>query len=278
MEWGVATVLIVAGVGLVAGVLGGLLVVWGSTVMIPALVVLFGQDRTAGMNQHLYQAAAMAVNVAVALPAAWRHRKAGAMRVDVLRWLLPGALVCILVGVALSNLVADPVWLGRLLAAFLVYVIYVNVRKLLAKPTAAGDGDDGAGAAAAMSGGARAKAAGIGGAMGTVAGLLGIGGGALAVPMQQVLLGLPLRACIANSSAVICVTAGVGAVAKLSTLPAGQSAGVALGIAGVLAPTAIVGGLIGATLTHRLPLRVVRGVFVALMLVAAWKLAALPWG
>ncbi|MEM6334450.1 MAG: sulfite exporter TauE/SafE family protein [Planctomycetota bacterium] len=270
MEWGVATVLMVAGIGLAAGVLGGLLGVGGSTVMIPALVVLFGQDRAAGMNQHVYQAAAMAVNVAVAVPAAWRHRRAGAMRADVLRWLLPGALACIFVGVALSNLVADPVWLGRLLAAFLVYVIYVNVRKLLAKPSM-GTGE--AAEKTALSGGARARAAGIGGAMGTVAGLLGIGGGALAVPMQQVWLGLPLRACIANSSAVICVTAGLGAVAKLSTLPEGQSAGVALGIAAVLAPTAIVGGLIGATLTHRLPLGVVRGVFVALMVAAAWKLA-----
>jgi uncharacterized membrane protein YfcA len=261
------------GVGLLAGTLGGLLGVGGSVVMIPAMVMLFGQDRSAGLNQHVYQSAAMAVNVAVALPAAWRHRRAGATRADVLGWMLPAALGCIFVGVWLSNRVSDPAWLARLLAAFLIYVIYLNARKLVAgRPTTAGV-DGASGVRAGLTGGQRARAGGVGAAMGTVAGLLGIGGGALAVPMQQVFLRLPLRSCIANSSAVICVTAGFGAAAKLSSLPAGLSVATALTIAAVLAPTAIVGGLIGASLTHRLPLRTVRVVFIALMAVAAWKLA-----
>ncbi|MEM9252627.1 MAG: sulfite exporter TauE/SafE family protein [Planctomycetota bacterium] len=256
MDWGLATLCGLVGVGLVAGVLGGLLGVGGSVVMIPALVILFGQDRTPGMNQHLYQAAAMAVNVAVAVPAAWRHRRAGAMRWGVIKWLLPTALVMIFVGVGLSNLVTDPVWLGRLLAAFLVYVIVMNVGKLLARRGAATDGVDLKGE---LRGADRWRAAGIGGVMGTTAGLLGLGGGGLAVPMMHTFLRLPLRVCIANSAAVMCVTAGLGAAAKMSTLPEGLSAGRALLIAAVLAPTAIAGGLIGASLTHRLPIRVVGG-------------------
>ncbi|MEO0964681.1 MAG: sulfite exporter TauE/SafE family protein [Planctomycetota bacterium] len=269
-----AAIAALAGVGLVAGVLGGLLGVGGSVVMIPALVILFGQDRTPGMNQHLYQASAMAVNVAVAVPAAWRHHKAGAMRWGVIKWLLPAALVMIFVGVGLSNLVTDPVWLGRLLAAFLVYVIVMNVGKLAARRGQATDGVDLKGE---LRGADRWRAGGIGGVMGTTAGLLGLGGGGLAVPLMQTFLRLPLRVCIANSAAVMCVTAGLGAAAKMSTLPEGLSAGRALLIAAVLAPTAIAGGLIGASLTHRLPIPVVRVVFVALMAVAAWRLAALPW-
>jgi len=278
-ELGVWAIAALAGVGLAAGTLGGLLGVGGSVVMIPTLVILFGQDRVAGMNQHLYQASAMAVNVAVALPAAWRHRRAGTMRWGVLKWLMPAALGCIFVGVWLSNLVTDPVWLGRLLAGFQVYVIVVNVQKLMgsrgggADRAAQADGVDQRGE---LAGRDRVRAGGIGAAMGTAAGLLGIGGGGLAVPMQQVWLRLPLRVCIANSSAVICLTAGFGAVAKMSTLPAGLSAATAGTIAAVLAPTAIVGGLLGASLTHRLPLGVVRVVFIGLMAVAAWKLAALP--
>ncbi|MEM9252671.1 MAG: sulfite exporter TauE/SafE family protein [Planctomycetota bacterium] len=270
--WAIAALV---GVGLVAGTLGGLLGVGGSVVMIPALVILFGQDRVAGMNQHLYQAAAMAVNVAVAVPAAWRHRRAGAMRWGVIQWLLPAALVMIFVGVGLSNLVTDPVWLGRLLACFLVYVIAMNVVKLLRRGAAGrSDGVDKPGP---LRGADRWRAGGIGVAMGTTAGLLGLGGGGLAVPLMQTFLRLPLRVCIANATAVMCVTAGLGAMAKLATLPEGLSAGRALLIAAVLAPTAIAGGLIGASLTHRLPLRVVRVVFVLLMAAAAWRLAALPW-
>lgn len=285
----------VAALGLVAGTLGGMLGVGGSVVMIPGLVFILG--RPTGVEQHLYQASAMIANVAVAVPAALRHRKAGAMTPRALRWMLPGALVCVVLGVTLSNLPVfagkdGGVWLGRLLAVFLVYVIYANVRKLI--PPGGGrfsgpshlqkthpdhEPDDGSRATPG-------RGLAVGSIMGTIAGLLGIGGGAVAVPLQQTLMRLPLRKCIANSSAVICVSAAVGAIYKNATL--GQHAmppqflhvdpytwadGLTLGL--ILAPTAWVGGRLGAALTHRLPLRTIRAAFIALMLAACWKMAAL---
>jgi hypothetical protein len=91
--------------GLAAGTLGGMLGVGGSVIMIPVLVILFGQgDRHAGFNQHLYQAAAMIVNLAVLLPATRRHYQAGAIQPMALKRIIPFAAVFILVGVALSNL------------------------------------------------------------------------------------------------------------------------------------------------------------------------------
>jgi len=65
---------VLALIGLAAGALGGLLGIGGSIIMIPALAIFLGDD------QHLYQAAAMVVNIAVALPAAIRHKRAGALR------------------------------------------------------------------------------------------------------------------------------------------------------------------------------------------------------
>ena len=114
----------VAVLGLVAGTLGGMLGVGGSTLMLPGLVFILG--RPTGTEQHLYQASAMIANVAVSVPAALRHRKAGAMTPAALRWMMPAALVCVVIGVALSNLPIfagqdGGVWLGRLLAVFLVY-------------------------------------------------------------------------------------------------------------------------------------------------------------
>ena len=279
----------VGAIGLIAGTLGGLLGVGGSVVMIPGLVLLLGRPH--GVEQHLYQAAAMVANVAVAIPATLRHRQAGTMVPGVIRWMLPAAVVCIVLGVWLSNLPvfagrSGGVWLGRVLAVFLVYVAVVNVLKLRgnsrrATPAEDDDEEEAQGVSRPSGAVSPARSALVGTIMGTAAGLLGIGGGALATPLQQTLMRLPLRRCIANSSAVMCGSAALGAVYKNATLgqhavpavPLDWRVGLTLGL--LLAPTAWLGGRLGAGLTHRLPLRTVRAAFIALMLVAAWRMAAL---
>lgn len=272
------TIGIIAAVGLLAGTLGGMLGVGGSVIMIPALALLFGQDKTPGFNQHLYQAAAMIVNVAVALPAARRHYRSGTMSVAALKFMLPAALLLILVGVWTSNLpifssngeAAGPVLLGRVMAAFLLYVIGLNIYRMIRPAAERATLDD---AAAYIT---KPRGLTVGSIMGFVAGLLGIGGGAVSVPLQQVLLKLPLRSCIANSSAIICLTAGFGAIFKNATLSQHSLHWQdSLLIAALLSPTALVGGHLGAHLTHVFPVRIVRVIFIALMILAAWKMAAL---
>jgi len=239
--------------------------------MIPGLTMLLGR------HQHLYQAAAMVANVAVAVPAAMRHHRAGATVSRVLRWMLPAALVFVLVGVWVSNLPLfegqdGGIWLGRVLAGFMAYVIYVNVRRLFAARKDGYSGESLERAALSPVGSGT-----VGAMMGTTAGLLGVGGGAIAVPMQQILLRLPLRNAIANSSAVMCVSATLGAIYKIGSLDQhGYGWGNALVLAGLLAPTCWIGGRIGAALTHRLPVRQVRVAFIGLMLVAMWKMANIP--
>ncbi|MBI1337066.1 MAG: TSUP family transporter [Phycisphaera sp.] len=273
-------------IGLLGGVLGGMLGVGGSVIMIPGLTMALGP------NQHLYQAAAMIANVAVSIPAALRHRRSGMMLPHVLKWMLPAAVVFILVGVWASNLElfrssSGEQRLRRVFALFLVYVIYVNVVRLV-RPRSSSDSDLTLDPVEVRENTRKTatpvRCGVVGSVMGTIGGLLGIGGGAVAVPMQQVLLRLPLRSCIANSSMVICVSAAIGAIYKNMTLgqhvvpsePASVlSWSDSVMIAAVLAPTAWVGGRLGASLTHRLPLRVVRIAFVVLMIVAAWKMAGL---
>jgi len=282
--YAIPELLAIAGLGLAAGTLGGMLGVGGSVLMIPGLVFILG--RPTGVEQHLYQAAAMIANVAVSVPAALRHRRAGAMTPAALRWMLPAALGCVVLGVWLSNLPVfagqdGGTWLGRLLAVFLVYVIVVNVQKLRQPSASPSTGPSNT---EDLSGATPQRGLTVGAVMGTLAGLLGIGGGAVAVPLQQTLMRLPLRRCIANSSAVICVSAAVGAIYKNATLarwpvPDGAEPitwGQGITLALLLAPTAWAGGRLGASLTHRLPLRAIRGAFVALMVVAAWKMADLP--
>ena len=257
-------ILITALVGLAAGVLGGMLGIGGSIIMIPALALLFpGRGPDA---QHLFQASAMAANVAVSLPAAIRHARAGAVRRDVLVWLLPAGLVAILFGVWLSNQL-DGLTLRRLFAGFLLYLAFQEIVRVYRKKP------DHTPAGSRVT---PVRAGAVGTVLGSAAGLLGIGGGILAVPLAQWLCRLPLRQAIAASSATMCLTAGVGAAVKISTLPAHhQSPADALIIAAALAPMAIAGSWVGASLTHRLPIVTMRGALAILLLLAAWRMSGL---
>ncbi|MCK4872638.1 MAG: sulfite exporter TauE/SafE family protein [Phycisphaerales bacterium] len=260
-------IIIILAIGLVAGTLGGLLGIGGSIIMIPGLTVILGN------NQHLYQAAAMVVNCAVALSATMRHNKAGVVRRDVVIPMLPVALLAILAGVLLSDQFSGDI-LRRVFAAFLIYVALINAWKLLRKADAANHPP-------------QTERIGMGRLiplaiiMGGSAGLLGIGGGIITVPLMQVILRLPLRQCIGSTAAVMCMTAPVGAALKLYNLHAvhdaagDATAARALLIAAILIPTAIIGARIGAHLTHTLPLVYVRAVLVLLLIAASLRMAGI---
>jgi len=258
--------------GLMAGLLGGLLGVGGSVIMIPGATFLLKP------NQHVYQAAAMIANIAVAIPATMRHHKAGAILKDVVKWMAPVAIVSVFIGVMASNLpifhgVEGGIWLGRILALFLAWEVGVNILKIT-RPA----GDHPAAQLPVHTHVTPARSSLVGGVMGFIGGLLGIGGGAMAVPLQQSILKLPLKNAIANSSACMVLSALTGAIYKNLTLPQqGHAMTDGLMLAAMLAPTCWIGGHIGAKLTHSLPIRQVRIAFVIVMAVFAWKMAAIPW-
>ena len=274
----VPTIAALVAIGLGAGLFGGMLGIGGSLIMIPGMVILFGTGRKdPSFNQHLYQAAAMIVNLCVAIPATYRHHQHKAINYRVLRPMIPAAMFMILIGVWVSNLpvfAADasghggPVLLGRLLALFMLYVIFQNIRRLKQPNQSEAALPERQQRITAP----RASAAGA--TTGLIAGLLGIGGGAVAVPLQQVLMRLDLRNCIANSAALICLTAGFGALYKNLTLAQhGLAVTDSLTLAAALAPTAIAGGFLGGRLTHTVPKRGLRIAFIGLLIAAAIKLA-----
>lgn len=247
--------------GLFAGALGGLVGVGGSVVIIPFLTVVMGR------NQHLSQAAAMIINVFVAAASVVRHHKADAVRWDVVVRMLPAGVVLILVGVEVSNGLHARI-LQQIYGAFLLYVIAFNIMKLIEERRTATE------QVAVRVGWLPVSV--TGGSMGFVAGLLGIGGAPVAIPLLQRVSHLPLRQAIASSSAVMVLTAIVGAVGKNLTL--GQvvdsNGGMptmhqSLLLAAGLAPTAVIGALIGAGLTHRIPVTWVRVAFTLLMIWAS---------
>ncbi len=258
--------IILAGlIGLAAGVVGGLSGIGGSMVMLPGLAIVFGYagDPTHG-RQHLYQAAAMAVNVVVAGAAAMEHHRAGTVRRDLVVGLLPAMAAGMIAGVLISNQV-DGRTLARILAAFIAcYCLYSLWRALLPHH------DDPRGPERTS----RVKTSIVGSLAGLVGGLVGLGGGVVTVPALQVLERIPLRQAISASAATMWMTALIGSAIKLGSLPSlGQSPVDALVLIGAMAPCAVGGAIMGARLTHGLPLRAVRLVVSLLLLLAAARMA-----
>ncbi len=256
-------------IGLLAGGFGGMLGIGGSILMIPAMMIVLGADL------HVYQGAAMIVNFFVVVPATFQHVRRGAVMPEIVRTTIPTAAIAVLFGVALSESGwfrgPNEIWLSRLFGVFLWYEAGYNLWRAAA----------GRGPVATATGVPPARvpwwkaAVLVGIPTGLIGGLLGVGGGILAVPTQQIFLRIPLRQAIANSSATIVCLSAIGATFKnIKLVSQGMTIDRTLGLAAVLIPTAVIGGYWGARLTHKMPVRVLRLVLVVIMAYAGWRLIA----
>ena len=259
-------------IGLLAGFVGGLLGVGGSTIIIPALIIYLSYTAQGytGQSQHLLQAAAMICNVFIAAPSIYAHRRANAIMADVIVWLIPSALAGIFMGVAVSNsryfARHNGKYLATGLAIFMAYVIVYNLIRFFSKTKLTDEYEKNPPPLPPW------KIICVGVPMGLTAGLLGIGGGILCVPAQQLLLKLPLRRAIANSAVTIVFSAFFGAIYKNLTLPShGLEVNSSLRLAAMLIPTAIIGSYLGGWLTHILPRQVLRIVFIVFMTAVCWR-------
>lgn len=262
--------LLLVPVGLIAGLLGGLLGVGGSVIMIPAMYMIFGPD------QHTHQAAAMIVNFFVAVPATLQHRRAGAVLWPILRGMIPLSLIGVVIGVYLGGgpwfRGSNEVYLSQCFGLFLLYVAVYNVRKLVSRKQLA---DIDRSMVEQIPWWKSALIVGL--PTGLVGGLLGVGGGAIAVPLQQIFLRMPLRRAIANSACTIVPLSLLGASYKnLSNWRHGDPVLESIHLAVLLIPTALIGGYIGGRLTHRIPRRALRVAFILLMCYGGYKLLNRP--
>ena len=263
--------LILAAIGVVMGFFGGLLGIGGSVVMIPALVFAFGE------NQHLYQASAMICNFFVGASAVLVHRKAKVLLGDVVKWLVPAAAVGVIIGVGISNSSVfargNSYLLARLFGVFALYVILYNFL-MFGKARGGAEGFE-------VSGTHRSVPLTIlcGFLTGVPAGILGIGGGIICIPAQQLFLKMPLKRAISSSAATIASIALLGALYKnLTLLEHGIAITESLRIAVFVMPGAILGAFCGSRAMHKLPADIVRAVFVLLNILACYKLLTVPAG
>jgi len=256
--------IIFMGIGLVMGLLGGLIGIGGGVVMIPGMVLFFGE------NQHLYQAATMICAFAVSCSAVIAHRKAQAIVPDVIKWLLPASAMGAIAGVTLSNFKffqgPNSYLLARAFGVFLVYVAVVSIFKLV-RPNEKIDGR----VPKVKDRAAKSLAAGM--ITGTCSGMLGIGAGSVTTILQQLFLKMPLKKAMSNSAAVIICSTFVGAIYKNVTLGMhGIDVIESFKIAACVVPTAIIGGYMGGHSMHILPRKAVRIAFIIIVIISAIKM------
>jgi len=102
---------------------------------------------------------------------------------------------------------------------------------------------------------------------GVVSALLGIGGGIVKVPVMNLVMGVPLRVATATSNLMIGITASTSAIVYL------LRGGIDPFVAGPTAVGVFIGATLGSRTAHRIDLRVLRFLFVAVLVYTAFEMA-----
>lgn len=264
----VVEILMLTVIGAMAGVVGGMFGIGGGVVMIPAMQLLLG-DRFGVGSLHVYKQAALAAAIVLSVPAAIRHLRSGAVAKRFVPGIVALGVFGVVAGVALAALFAreQTIHLRRLFGVCMIAIVAWSVWQQ--RRVAIGASSD-----ATCPTPLRWMPVGglIGLPAGFASGLLGIGGGVWAGPALHIFFGLRLQSAIATSSCMIAALAPVAALAQSLSVARMEDLHGASGwqLAACLTPGALIGGWLGATLTHRLRTPALRlGFNVFLVLVGA---------
>lgn len=247
-------------IGAGAGLLAGLLGMGGGVLKVAGMLVLFQLDIL------LARAVSLTTMFIASASAARVHIRSGAVRWDVVRPMVGPALIGVVGGMTLGMLVTR----ATLTAFFAFFALMLGLNTLaqtFADPNEhvfrGNAGDDGPGPT-------RIAAGGIGALHGFVCGLLGISGGVIAMPMQQVLARIPARRAVANAVVVSAVCTSVGSVTVVvaGLLRDDFVASDVLLATACVGGGAAVGAQIGARMTGSLPVVVLRLLFAQVSLAA----------
>ena len=265
----VGLLMVAAGIG--AGVFGSLLGLGGGILIVPILTLGFGLDLREAVGVSLISV----IMTSSAAAGVYLERHVANMRLGMTLELFTalGALV----GGSVAFLLAENVLEG-LFAVLLGYVAFTMARPrseaghdtstLDIDPDDEAEPETEVSALDRLSGeGYRVRNLGLGvvGALfaGVVSALLGIGGGIIKVPLMNVGMGVPLRVATATSNMMIGITAAASAIIYVSRggIDAYSAAPTAIGV--------FLGASAGSRLAHRVDLRILRWLFVAVLVYTA---------
>ena len=241
--------LMIAG-GAAAGMFGSLLGLGGGVLIVPLLTLAFGLDLREAVGVSLVSV----IMTSSAAAGVYLERHVADLRLG-MRLELFTALGA-LVGGSIAFLI-DERLLALLFASLLAYVAISMLRSRQADSVAA------AGAATTYE--VRNLPLGVVGATGAgiVSALLGVGGGVIKVPLMHLGMGVPLRVSTATSNLMVGITAAASAVIYLIHGEVDPY------VAGPTAIGVFVGASVGSRIAHRVDLRVLRWLFVGVLLYTA---------
>ena len=271
--------------GAAAGLFGSLLGLGGGVLLVPLLTLVFGFDLRTAVGVSLVSV----IMTSSAAAGVYLERNVANLRLGMTLELFTamGALV----GGLIAFLI-DERWLSLLFAGLLVYVAITMLRAREPAPDDVArlpfDTDDErdrhvepplttdlvslrSAALAHLSGDTYALrnlgrgVAGSAGA-GVLSAMLGIGGGIIKVPLMHVGMGVPLRVATATSNLMIGITAAASAVIYLIRGEVDPY------VAGPVAIGVFVGASVGSRAAHRVELRVLKLLFVAVLLWTALQM------
>lgn len=259
MDGEIATLLAaVAGAGLVAGFLAGLLGVGGGLIFVPALLaILAAQGVPADLAMHAAVGSSLAAIVLASASSIRAHAQRGSVEWPVWRALLPGLVIGALLGAAVAAALSGDA-LRRVFGVFLFAVAFQMAGFIRTSPQRALPGRVGLAAA--------------GTGVGLVAALVGIGGGVLTAPFL-VWCNRPMIKAVGTAAAAgmpIAIAGAAGfAVAGIGSigLPPGSTGFVVWPAALTLGAIAMLTAPLGVRAAHRVPALALRRVF-AVALVA----------
>jgi uncharacterized membrane protein YfcA len=269
--------------GVAAGAFGSLLGLGGGLLIVPLLTLVFGLPLREAVGISLV----CVIVTSSASAGVYLQRRQANLRLGMLLELFTG--IGALIGGAIAFLV-DERLLAGLFAALLAYVAATMVRgtrRSAPPPTpdqespALEDGQralededaivvdiDRGGLGIAPEASKRmplAAVASIG--AGVASALLGIGGGLVKVPVMHLALGVPLRIATATSNLMVGITASTSAIVYL------LRGGIDAYATGPTAVGVFLGASLGSRLGHRVDLRILRVLFVAVLLYTAIEMA-----
>jgi uncharacterized membrane protein YfcA len=254
-----APVLLAVGAG--AGLFAGMLGMGGGVLKVAGLLVFFHLDIL------LARAVSLTTMLIAMLTAARVHAKSGAVVWAVVRPMLAPAVIGVLTGIFLATVLTRAM-LTHFFGFFVLFLALNTLAHSFGDPHEHVLGTPPAARLRALS---RLLCNAIGAVHGFICGLLGISGGVVAIPMQHALLRIPAHSAVANS---VMVSAWSTVFGSTAAVLAGVTQGDftlldVLFASGFVGVGAIGGAHLGALLTGKIPVVVLKLMFVTICFSAA---------
>lgn len=249
--------------GTVAGTLAGMLGIGGGLIIVPVMAwLLTQQDIAPDHIMHIAIGTSLATILLTANSSVWAHHKRGAVRWDVIKRMFPGLLLGTLIGSWLATVVSS----DALKTIFGVFEILIALQMLFSRQPAAHRELPGTIGLTSS-----------GGIIGSLATLLGMGGGAFAVPWfmwcnvdakKAIATGAAIGLPIAFFGSIGYIVGGLGA----DNLPQYSTGYIYWpAFVGIVAASILFAPL-GARLAHSLPSKTLKRIFSVVLLIIGIKM------